>query len=143
MNVARAAILVHGPAAFDAVLRATWQAALLAVLVFLMQSLAGRRLSVRLRYNLWLLVLVRLALPVLPASSFSIYNLIAHRARPGAQGWGALSAAAIEGHLFARAAAARSEATGAEAIEHRHDQLDSSSGFDLAETAASQRPQVF
>lgn len=52
----------------------TWQASLLALLVFAVQLAFGRRLTARWRYALWLLVLLRLVLPVLPESRTSIYN---------------------------------------------------------------------
>lgn len=56
--------------------RASWQAAVLAVLVLGVQALLGRRLSAAWRYRLWLLVVVRLVLPVQPASSLSLFNLV-------------------------------------------------------------------
>lgn len=55
---------------------AGWQAAVLAALVWAVQALLGRRLAPRWRYRLWLLVVLRLALPVLPASPFSAFGLI-------------------------------------------------------------------
>ena len=55
--------------------RASWQAALLAGMVLIVQWLLRGRLSARWRYNLWLLVLLRLIVPVTPQSSLSIFNL--------------------------------------------------------------------
>src|SRR5438067_6647045 len=55
--------------------RTSLHASVLIVLVVLIQRLFGRLLSARCQYALWLLVLVRLALPVSPASTFSIFNL--------------------------------------------------------------------
>lgn len=53
--------------------------AVLVLLVLAAQWIFRKRLSPRWRYGLWLLVLVRLALPVTPESPTSIFNL----ARPG------------------------------------------------------------
>ena len=58
--------------------RTSFHATVLIVLVVLVQRLFGRVLSARCRYGLWLLVLLRLVLPVAPASSFSIFNLGRH-----------------------------------------------------------------
>lgn len=58
------------------VLRATWQASVLIVVVLAVQWALRRRLSSRWRYNLWLLVVVRLMLPVTPASPVSVFNLV-------------------------------------------------------------------
>ena len=60
---------------FQSLLRASWQAAVLAgLVVFVQWSLRGR-LSARWRYALWALVLVRLLVPTLPPSRASLYNL--------------------------------------------------------------------
>src|ERR1051326_8806236 len=56
-------------------LRTSWQAAILALLVLFSQWVLGRRISARWRYNLWLLVLLRLVIPAVPASRLSIHNL--------------------------------------------------------------------
>lgn len=53
----------------------SWQAALLAVLVWLAQGLTRKWLSPPWRYRLWLLVVVRLLLPFSPASPLSIFNV--------------------------------------------------------------------
>jgi beta-lactamase regulating signal transducer with metallopeptidase domain len=57
-------------------LTASWQAAVLAALVFVIVHLAGRRLSAGARHALWLLVLARLLLPATPASPVSVFNLL-------------------------------------------------------------------
>ena len=46
-----------------------WQSALLAAIVFTVIFLLGNRLPARFRYLLWCVVLLRLAVPVLPAVS--------------------------------------------------------------------------
>jgi bla regulator protein BlaR1 len=56
--------------------RASWQAALLTIVVLLLQWTLKDRLPARWRYNLWLIVLLRLLIPVLPESPLSIYNLL-------------------------------------------------------------------
>jgi beta-lactamase regulating signal transducer with metallopeptidase domain len=58
-------------------LRASWQAGVLALLIFAAQSLAASRISARWRYNLWMLVVLRLLLPVVPATQWSVHNWIA------------------------------------------------------------------
>lgn len=55
--------------------RANWQAAVLAGLVMLALVCCGSRLAPRWRYALWLLVVVRLCLPMLPESPVSVFNL--------------------------------------------------------------------
>ncbi len=52
----------------------SWQAGLLIVLVLAVQRLLRSRLSPGWQYALWLTVLVRLALPVLPESPLSLFN---------------------------------------------------------------------
>jgi beta-lactamase regulating signal transducer with metallopeptidase domain len=53
-----------------------WQASVLIVLVLAVQKLAGDRLAPRFRHALWLLVVLRLALPDLPASPLSVFVLV-------------------------------------------------------------------
>jgi beta-lactamase regulating signal transducer with metallopeptidase domain len=65
---------------FAGVLRATWQASVLILIVLAVQWALRRQLSSRWRYNLWLLVVARLMLPVTPPSPLSVFNLI--RATP-------------------------------------------------------------
>ena len=62
-------------AVLDVLWRSSWQAAVLAGMVFALQLALGRRLSARWRHNLWLLVLLRLVVPVTPQSSWSVFNL--------------------------------------------------------------------
>ena len=53
----------------------SWQVSVLIVLVLLLQWLFRRWLSPSWRYCLWLLVVVRLVVPISPESTFSIFNL--------------------------------------------------------------------
>jgi beta-lactamase regulating signal transducer with metallopeptidase domain len=57
-------------------LKASWQAAVLILLVLAVQWVFGRRLSPRWRYGLWLLVVARLALPWTIPSPVSVFNLL-------------------------------------------------------------------
>src|SRR5215204_5553735 len=66
-----------------AVWRASWQASVLAALVLAVQLIFGQRISARWRHAMWMLVLVRLALPVVPSSPLSVFNL-APRPAPAA-----------------------------------------------------------
>ncbi|MGB7158440.1 MAG: M56 family metallopeptidase [Tepidisphaeraceae bacterium] len=58
-----------------AVWRASWQGSVLALLIVAVQLIFGKRLSARWRHAMWMLVLVRLALPVVPSSPLSVFNL--------------------------------------------------------------------
>src|SRR5438093_10783682 len=60
---------------FRWVLQTTWQAAVLAGLILLVHRLFRKRLSPPWRYGLWLLLVVRLLIPVPPQSGLSIFNL--------------------------------------------------------------------
>src|SRR5208283_2456260 len=57
-------------------LKASWQAGVLILLVLAVQWALRRRLSPRWRYGLWLLVVARLALPWTLPSSVSLFNLL-------------------------------------------------------------------
>ena len=61
-------------------LKASWQAAVLILLVLAAQRILGARLSPRWRYSLWLLVIIRLALPWTSPSNLSVFNLLNLRA---------------------------------------------------------------
>jgi beta-lactamase regulating signal transducer with metallopeptidase domain len=61
---------------FEWLFRASWQAAVVIVLVLALQWAFGRRLSPRWRYAMWLLVVVRLALPWTFPSPVSVFNLV-------------------------------------------------------------------
>jgi beta-lactamase regulating signal transducer with metallopeptidase domain len=61
---------------FDSVIEASWQASVLVVLVLLIQWTLRRRLSPGWRCAMWLLVVARLMLPVVPESSFSIFGFV-------------------------------------------------------------------
>ena len=61
---------------FDWLVRTTVQASVLVCLILLAQRALGRWIGVRGRHCLWLLLLVRLALPWAPQSGLSLYNLL-------------------------------------------------------------------
>jgi len=60
---------------FSWVLQSSWQAAVLVLLVLIVQMIFRRKLSPAWRYGLWLLVVVRLLMPASPQSAISIFNL--------------------------------------------------------------------
>lgn len=64
--------------------RATWQASVLVLLVLLAQWLFRSKLTPQSRHAFWWLVLIRLLLPVVPATPFSIFNFA--RVEPLAKG---------------------------------------------------------
>jgi beta-lactamase regulating signal transducer with metallopeptidase domain len=68
-------ILIEYPP-LASLLKASGQAAVLILLVLAAQWAFGRRLSPRWRYGLWLLVLIRLALPWTIPSGASVFNLV-------------------------------------------------------------------
>ena len=59
-----------------AVVRASWQASVLAALVLAAQYALRGRVAARWLYLMWGLVLLRLALPAVPASPVSVFNLM-------------------------------------------------------------------
>ncbi len=61
---------------FDWLLWTTIQGSVLIVLIVLIQLILRRRLPVRWHYLLWALLLIRLAVPWLPESKWSIFNLV-------------------------------------------------------------------
>lgn len=61
-----------GPAMFHA----AWQGAVLAAVVWLVLWSIGNRIAARWRFVLWSLVLVRLVVPVVPASPVSLFRLL-------------------------------------------------------------------
>ena len=69
----------HLPSLF----KASWQAAVLALLVFAAQRIFAGRLAPGWRHRLWLLVVIRLALPWTAPSPMSVFNLLTF---PGAAG---------------------------------------------------------
>ena len=66
----------------QAVLNASWQASVLAVMVLGVQAAFGRWLSARWRYALWSVVVIRLLLPVTPGSALSVFNLFVSDPQP-------------------------------------------------------------
>lgn len=61
---------------FEWLLRTTLQASLLICLILLLQTMLRSRLGVRWHYCLWLLLLVRMAIPWMPESRVSMFNLL-------------------------------------------------------------------
>lgn len=61
---------------FGWLLRNSAHAAILGLVVWVLERTLLRRLPPRWRYGLWLLVFARLLLPIAPASSLSLFNLV-------------------------------------------------------------------
>ena len=61
---------------FDRLLWISIQSSVLIVLIVLVQKVLRHRLPIRWHYLIWLLLLVRLAIPWLPESKISIFNLV-------------------------------------------------------------------
>src|ERR1700678_4396516 len=76
---------------FGWLLRASWQASILVLVVLTAQWIFRRHLSAQWRHALWLLVLLRLVLPSMPSSPMSLYNYarldaLGMRSRPAVAG---------------------------------------------------------
>src|ERR1700692_4622471 len=56
--------------------RVSWQASVLAAIILAFRFIFGGGLIARWRCRLWILVAVRLMLPVLPSSPWSVFNLL-------------------------------------------------------------------
>ena len=61
---------------FDWLLWVSIQGSVLIVLIVLVQLILRRKLGIRWHYFLWLLLLIRLAMPWLPQSRISVFNLV-------------------------------------------------------------------
>jgi len=61
---------------FDKLLWISIQSSVLIVLIVLLQKVLRGRLGIRWHYLLWFLLLIRLAMPWLPESKISIFNLV-------------------------------------------------------------------
>jgi beta-lactamase regulating signal transducer with metallopeptidase domain len=73
---------VSGASTFGVwLLRTSLESSVLIALVFTLRFALRRRLAPRWQYALWLLVVLRLALPVVPASPTSVFNLVSWRPR--------------------------------------------------------------
>jgi len=77
-----AAIVEYLSVAFDWVARTSLQAAVLVCLILAIQTVLRRKLSPRWHYTLWLILLVRLAVPWAPESSLSMFNLLPFGRQP-------------------------------------------------------------
>src|SRR2546426_861244 len=60
---------------FRWIVRTSWQASVLALLIVLVQMFFRRKLSPGWRYGLWLLLVARLLMPTLPPSPLSVFNV--------------------------------------------------------------------
>lgn len=89
-------ILEHLDILIGWLLQTSWQASILVLLIFAVQWLFHKRFSTSWQYSLWLLLLLRLALPVAPESRFSVFNILSienillktnntHNLTPGAE----------------------------------------------------------
>jgi beta-lactamase regulating signal transducer with metallopeptidase domain len=63
-------------AGFRSVIHATWQGAVLALIVLALARCLGERVRANWRFTLWLVVFARLAMPWVPAAPWSIYALL-------------------------------------------------------------------
>ncbi len=67
---------IFGGSFFQWLVQTSLQASLLIILILSLQKILGNQLGVRCRYSLWLVLLVRMAMPWAPQSSISLYNLL-------------------------------------------------------------------
>jgi beta-lactamase regulating signal transducer with metallopeptidase domain len=76
MAATRALLDAASTASADWLVRTSWQAGVLIVAVVAIQLLLGhKRLPPRWAYALWMLVVVRLLMPAVPQSPWSVFNL--------------------------------------------------------------------
>ncbi|MHC4206263.1 MAG: M56 family metallopeptidase [Planctomycetota bacterium] len=68
---------------FDWLLWASMQGTVLIIMIIVIQKILRRRLPVHWHYLLWLLLLIRLAVPWLPESRMSIFNLVPRSVQQG------------------------------------------------------------
>ena len=68
---------------FDKLLWISIQSSVLIILIVLLQKVLRGRLGIRWHYLLWFLLLIRLAMPWLPESKMSIFNLIPRSIQQG------------------------------------------------------------
>ncbi|HUT47305.1 MAG TPA: M56 family metallopeptidase [Sedimentisphaerales bacterium] len=68
---------------FDWLLWASLQGTVLIVMIVLIQKILRRRLPVHWHYLIWMLLLIRLAIPWLPQSKISIFNLVPRSVQQG------------------------------------------------------------
>ncbi len=66
---------IHLQPFLDWLVRTTLQASLLIGLILLLQTALRTRLGVRWNYCLWLVLLARMAMPWMPESRISLFNL--------------------------------------------------------------------
>ncbi len=83
---------------FDWLLWVSLQGSILIVLIVLAQLILRRRLPIRWHYFIWLLLLIRLAMPWLPESRISIFNLVPKSIQQG-RIIGAITESDDVGHL--------------------------------------------
>lgn len=69
-------LISHLNGLFIWIVRSTVQASVLACLILAVQTVARRKLPSRWLYALWFLLIVRMAMPWAPESSFSVFNFV-------------------------------------------------------------------
>ncbi len=79
-------LMILGSRLFESVLQASWQSAVLVVLIILAQFAFRKKLSAGWRHGLWLLLVARLLLPAWPQSAFSIFNVAKLQKAPAKPG---------------------------------------------------------
>src|SRR5271154_5797415 len=69
-------MLFSGELVLTLLAHAAWQAGLLALVVLGLTRLLGGQLQPRWRFGIWLIVFARLAVPVLPEASWSVFQIV-------------------------------------------------------------------
>jgi len=77
---------------FDWLMRTTVQAGLLVVVILVLQRILGPRLGARGRHCLWLVLLIRMAMPWAPQSHVSLYNVLPLSRLESRETWGVTTA---------------------------------------------------
>ncbi len=127
---------------FPALLRASWQAGALVLVVLAAQRLLARRLPPRWRYALWLIVLARLLLPVSVPSPASVFNFLHVPTTPGTRNEGLPPRLAPAFAPGAPGAAAQPDFSAAPAVDSGQPAASDASppALDPVETASAAAP---
>ncbi|MCL2323912.1 MAG: hypothetical protein FWC47_17620, partial [Oscillospiraceae bacterium] len=59
---------------FDAIIKLSIYGAITALIIFIFKKILSRRISAKLHYFIWFILLLRILVPIMPQSYLSIFN---------------------------------------------------------------------